>query len=148
MYTTSVPCTGSNVSAMAASAPHSQAKEDSFVAQDMIWKAHVKKEVEAAKKWPEEWGFLTTPFTEVTDEEKGTTRETAIRRSRTSAGPVHHPVENLIKVDPSPPVPQTTQGLVGWRSTVPALQLERYGKTKHPKGDFCKRMNWPAEGIA
>ncbi|XP_040204035.1 uncharacterized protein C20orf85 homolog [Rana temporaria] len=130
-----------------AAAPQSRAKEDSFVAQDMICKSHVKKEKEAAKKWPEEWGFLTTPFTEVTDEEKEQHRKLRLEvREHLRVRPAT-PVENFIKVDPSPAVPQTTQGLVGWRSTVPSLQLERYGKTKHPKGDFCKRMNWSAEGI-
>ncbi|XP_068118170.1 ciliary microtubule inner protein 1 isoform X2 [Hyperolius riggenbachi] len=81
----------------------------------LYWKAHIKKELETTKRWPEDWGFLTMPCDEV---------------------------------DPSPAVPPTTQGLVGWRSSVPKHALERYGKTNYLKGDFCKRMNWPAEGIA
>ncbi|MEE6506442.1 hypothetical protein FKM82_007668 [Ascaphus truei] len=58
------------------------------------------------------------------------------------------PVETYIQVGPSPAVPQTTQGLIGWRSTVPGLQLDRYGTSKYLKGDFCKKMNWPAEGVS
>nr|XP_032827048.1 uncharacterized protein C20orf85 homolog isoform X1 [Petromyzon marinus] len=30
-----------------------------FVAQDEIWKRHVNAELEAAKRWPNTWGFLT-----------------------------------------------------------------------------------------
>ncbi|XP_063815129.1 ciliary microtubule inner protein 1 isoform X2 [Pseudophryne corroboree] len=58
------------------------------------------------------------------------------------------PVETYIKVGPSPAIPQTTQGLIGWRSTIAELQLEHYGRSKYLKGDFCKSMNWPAEGLS
>ncbi|XP_056403452.1 uncharacterized protein C20orf85 homolog isoform X2 [Hyla sarda] len=113
-------------------------------------KAHVKKELETTKSWPENWGFLTTPYNESRTENIMEAKETAPK----SKVPDHMnvrivtPMEQYIKVDPSPALPQTTQGLIGWRSTVPSLQLERYGKTRHLKGDFCKSMSWPAEGIA
>uniref|UniRef100_A0A8C5WID7 Ciliary microtubule inner protein 1 n=1 Tax=Leptobrachium leishanense TaxID=445787 RepID=A0A8C5WID7_9ANUR len=58
------------------------------------------------------------------------------------------PLDVYIKVGPSPSVPQTTQGLIGWRSTIPDLQLERYGRSRFLKGDFCKQMNWPPEGVS
>ncbi|KAM5135955.1 ciliary microtubule inner protein 1 [Mantella aurantiaca] len=131
-----------------AAVTQSRAKDANFVGQDTIWKCHVQKEVEAARKWPEEWGFLTTPFTEVENEEKEEYRKSGRETAEDVRLPSASPLEKSIKVEPSPPVPQTTQGLVGWRSSVPSLQLERYGKAKHMKGDFCKRMNWPAEGIA
>ncbi|XP_018411872.1 PREDICTED: uncharacterized protein C20orf85 homolog [Nanorana parkeri] len=119
-----------------------------FVAQDMIWKTHIEKEVETAKRWPENWGFLTTPFTEVDNEEKEHNQKLPLDIPEHLRVRPATPVEEYIKVGPSPAVPQTTQGLIGWRSTVPSLQLERYGKSKHLKGDFCKRMKWPVEGIA
>nr|DBA21944.1 TPA: hypothetical protein GDO54_013054 [Pyxicephalus adspersus] len=114
----------------------------------MYRKTHIKKEEETAKKWPEEWGFLTGSLTEEKNEEKGQNGKRRVDISEHLRVRPTTPIEKYIKVDPSPAVPQTTQGLVGWRSTIPSLQLERYGKTRHLKGDFCKRMNWPAEGIA
>uniref|UniRef100_A0A670I0D7 Uncharacterized protein n=1 Tax=Podarcis muralis TaxID=64176 RepID=A0A670I0D7_PODMU len=48
-------------------------------------------------------------------------------------------------IDPSPPVPQTTQGFIGWRSTVPGLGLERYSKIISTKGAFYKDVQWPNE---
>ncbi|KAM3921801.1 ciliary microtubule inner protein 1 [Leptodactylus fuscus] len=137
---------------MAAAPQHSpgQGKHCNLVAQDMIWKAHVKKELETTKIWPENWGFLTAPFneprTETVMEAKKVTQQIKVpghMKVRTVT-----PLEQYIKVEPSPALPQTTQGLIGWRSTVPTLQLECYGRPQHVKGDFCKSMNWPAEGIA
>ncbi|CAN2389884.1 protein C20orf85 homolog [Pristimantis euphronides] len=127
-----------------------QGKQDNPVAQDMIWKAHVKKEQETTKMWPENWGFLTElnnePGTENVMNVKYTSRQIKVPdHMRVRAAP---PLELHIKVDPSPAFPPTTQGLIGWRSTIPALQLECYGRPLHFKGDFCKRMNWPAEGMA
>ncbi|XP_075701708.1 ciliary microtubule inner protein 1 isoform X2 [Rhinoderma darwinii] len=117
---------------------------------NMIQKAHVKKELETTRMWPENWGFLTAPYKEPRTENATETKEPA----RQIKVPDHMrvrmvtPMEQYIKVNPSPALPHTTQGLIGWRSTDPALQLERYGRTRHLKGDFCKSMNWPAEGIA
>uniref|UniRef100_A0A8C6X2E2 Ciliary microtubule inner protein 1 n=1 Tax=Naja naja TaxID=35670 RepID=A0A8C6X2E2_NAJNA len=55
------------------------------------------------------------------------------------------PVEKYIKIVPSPPVPQTTQGLIGWRSSVPGLELERYYQIRSSKGAFYKDLKWPNE---
>ncbi|XP_068118171.1 ciliary microtubule inner protein 1 isoform X3 [Hyperolius riggenbachi] len=130
-----------------AAAQQSQSKQSNFVAQDMIWKAHIKKELETTKRWPEDWGFLTMPCDEVENEKGGREVKKLTIPEHLQVRPTT-PVEKYIKVDPSPAVPPTTQGLVGWRSSVPKHALERYGKTNYLKGDFCKRMNWPAEGIA
>uniref|UniRef100_A0A8C9F7K1 Chromosome 20 open reading frame 85 n=1 Tax=Pavo cristatus TaxID=9049 RepID=A0A8C9F7K1_PAVCR len=55
------------------------------------------------------------------------------------------PVEKYIKVNPSPPVPKTSQGFIGWRSAVPELQLERCFQIQSCKGAFFKDLNWPRE---
>ncbi|XP_025041554.1 ciliary microtubule inner protein 1 isoform X3 [Pelodiscus sinensis] len=55
------------------------------------------------------------------------------------------PVEKYIKVYPSPPIPKTTQGFIGWRSSVPGLELERYYQIRSCKGAFHKDLKWPDE---
>lgn len=58
------------------------------------------------------------------------------------------PIEKYIKVGPSPnPVPNTTAKMIGWRSGLPQLQLERYGKYANPKGGLVKQLNWPEEAV-
>ncbi|KAM4691229.1 ciliary microtubule inner protein 1 [Rhinophrynus dorsalis] len=125
-----------------------QGKKINYVAQDRIWKAHIETEMETAKNWPANWGFLTTSHKELlkneVEEKKKRVRLETPEHMRVR--PVT-PVEMYIKVAPSPAVPPTTQGLVGWRSTIPELQLERYGRSRYLKGDFFKQMNWPAEGM-
>ncbi|XP_069507178.1 ciliary microtubule inner protein 1 isoform X2 [Ambystoma mexicanum] len=123
-------------------------KQCNFVAQDQIWKDHVVIELEAAKKWPTSWGFLSTSYQELTKDASGRKTESdqlkvpEHLKVRTTS-----PLEKYIKVSPSPAVPKTTMGLIGWRSTVPGLELERYEPVRHVKGNFFKQMNWPAEGV-
>ncbi|TFK05022.1 uncharacterized protein C20orf85 homolog [Trachemys scripta elegans] len=116
-----------------------------FVAQDNIWKYHVETEFEAAKKWSIKWGFLTTPFEElIKDERKEPTKPKIELPEHLQIRPVT-PVEKYIKVYPSPPIPKTTQGFIGWRSSVPGLELERYYQIRSCKGAFHKDLKWPDE---
>uniref|UniRef100_A0A8D0HH86 Ciliary microtubule inner protein 1 n=1 Tax=Sphenodon punctatus TaxID=8508 RepID=A0A8D0HH86_SPHPU len=118
------------------------AKQFNFVAQDQIWKCHVETEYEAARKWPNRWGFLTTPFEELLKYEKKEPAKPKVELpEHLQIRPVT-PVEKYIKVYPSPPVPKTTQGLIGWRS---GLQLERYHQIRSCKGAFHKDLKWPNE---
>ncbi|KAM4622890.1 ciliary microtubule inner protein 1 [Discoglossus pictus] len=121
-----------------------QGKYYSYVAQDRIWKAHVETEMETTKRWPKRWGFLATPYDQLVEDKHEKVELKIPEHLQVRA---LTPVEKYIKVDPSPEVPKTTQGLVGWRSTIPQLQLERYGTSRYFKGDFCKQMKWPVEGL-
>ncbi|KAM8946849.1 ciliary microtubule inner protein 1 [Pelodytes ibericus] len=124
-------------------------KQDNFVAQDRIWKDHIKTEIETAKKWPESWGYLTTFHDELMkNDTEGMKEMTRLKTPEHMQIRPVTPLDTYIKVGPSPSVPQTTQGLVGWRSAIPELQLERYGRSRFLKGDFCKHMNWPPEGVS
>uniref|UniRef100_A0A8I5N5V2 Ciliary microtubule inner protein 1 n=1 Tax=Papio anubis TaxID=9555 RepID=A0A8I5N5V2_PAPAN len=98
------------------------AERMNLVAQDEIWKYRLKAESEARQNWPQNWGFLTTPFEELIkcEEDLPTPKPKIELPERFRIRPVT-PVEKYIKVLPSPPVPQTTQGFIGWRSAVPGL---------------------------
>ncbi|CAM2102379.1 ciliary microtubule inner protein 1 [Lepidochelys kempii] len=121
------------------------AQQFNFVAQDNIWKYHVETEFEAAKKWSIKWGYLTTPFEElIKDEKKEPTKPKIELPEHLQIRPVT-PVEKYIKVYPSPPIPKTTQGFIGWRSSVPGLELERYYQISSCKGAFHKDLKWPDE---
>ncbi|XP_036387676.1 uncharacterized protein C20orf85 homolog [Megalops cyprinoides] len=114
-----------------------------LVDQDQIWKVHVNVELESAKAWPAKWGFLTESYKEAM-QESNKAKEKIVQLEL----PQHlktrppTPPEKYIKVGPSPPVPQTTQAFIGWRSAVPELQLERYGRVKCGKRSFLKEMGW------
>ncbi|XP_071401223.1 ciliary microtubule inner protein 1-like [Centroberyx affinis] len=110
------------------------------VEQDKIWKAHVEVERESAKAWPNKWGFLTEAYKEYQ-------RESAKLKEVVRVELPHHlktrpptPPEKYIHVGPSPPVPQTTQALIGWRSAQPHLQLENYGMVHHGRRSFLEEL--------
>ncbi|XP_014811403.1 PREDICTED: uncharacterized protein C20orf85 homolog isoform X1 [Calidris pugnax] len=101
------------------------AQSCNFVARDNCWKKLIESELEAAKRWSHKWGFLKTPLEELTEDEKKENTKPKIQLpEHLQVRPVT-PVEKYIKVNPSPPVPKTTQGFIGWRSAVPGLELER-----------------------
>ncbi|XP_062360999.1 ciliary microtubule inner protein 1 isoform X2 [Cinclus cinclus] len=108
-----------------------------FIAQDNYWKKHVEKEEDAAKRWAEKWGFLkTSPEELIGDEKKEDAKPKLQLPDHLQIRPVT-PVEKYIKVLPSPPVPKTTQGFIGWRSGVPALALEHNFQIQSSKGAVC-----------
>ncbi|XP_061584355.1 ciliary microtubule inner protein 1-like isoform X2 [Cololabis saira] len=94
-----------------------------FVHRDEIWKAHVQLEKNSAKVWPNKWGFLTEAYGEYHTESLKLKEE--------------------MKVGPSPPVPPTTQALIGWRSGHSHLQFEKYGLVHHGRRSFLKELGWP-----
>ncbi|XP_077016466.1 ciliary microtubule inner protein 1 [Tamandua tetradactyla] len=122
-----------------------------FVAQDEIWKYRLKAETEARQNWAKNWGFLTTPLEELLkgeQEEPPTPKPKIELPERFRIRPVT-PVEKYIKVLPSPPVPQTTQGFIGWRSGVPGLNkcLEHDYEIRSCKGAYARELGWPPQGI-
>ncbi|XP_034441107.1 uncharacterized protein C20orf85 homolog [Hippoglossus hippoglossus] len=116
-----------------------------FVHQDEIWKAHVNMEKDSAEIWPNKWGFLTEVYREYKLE------NVKLKTSVRVEPPLHlvplpeTPPEKFIQVGPSPPVPQTTQALIGWRSGRAHLQLEKYGPVHHGRRSFLKELGWPLD---
>ncbi|XP_039936091.1 uncharacterized protein C20orf85 homolog [Hirundo rustica] len=109
-----------------------------FIARDNYWKKHIEKEGDAAKRWAEKWGFLKTPLEELIGHEKKEDAKPKLQLpDHLRIRPVT-PVEKYIKVLPSPPLPETTQGFIGWRSSVPALALEHDFQIQSCKGAVCK----------
>ncbi|KAF6284145.1 Low in Lung Cancer 1 [Rhinolophus ferrumequinum] len=126
------------------------AERMNFVTQDRIWRYRLKAETDAWKNWAQNWGFLTTPLQELIQDEE----EPPTPKPKIELPPWFHvrpvtPVEKYIKVLPSPPVPKTTQGFIGWRSAVPSLNkcLEHDYEIRSCKGAYAKELNWPKEGI-
>uniref|UniRef100_A0A8C3RMG4 Chromosome 20 open reading frame 85 n=1 Tax=Chelydra serpentina TaxID=8475 RepID=A0A8C3RMG4_CHESE len=87
---------------------------------------------------------MTTHFLLIKDERKEPTKPKIELPEHLQIRPVT-PVEKYIKVYPSPPIPKTTQGFIGWRSSVPGLELERYYQVRSCKGAFHKDLKWPDE---
>ncbi|XP_039575467.1 uncharacterized protein C20orf85 homolog [Pyrgilauda ruficollis] len=108
-----------------------------FIAKDNNWKNRIENERDAAKRWAEKWGFLKTPLEELLGDEKKEAAKPKLQLpDHLQVRPVT-PVEKYIKVLPSPPVPKTTQGFIGWRSGVPALALEHDYQIQSCKGSVC-----------
>ncbi|KAK2505226.1 hypothetical protein MC885_012270 [Smutsia gigantea] len=136
---------------MAQKPPSTAAAERmNLVAQDEIWKYHLKAEAKAQQNWAQNWGFLTTPLEELLkcEEEPSTPKPQIKLPERVRIRPVT-PVEKYIKVLPSPPVPKTSQGFIGWRSGVPGLNkcLEHDYEIRSSKGTYAKELSWPKQGI-
>ncbi|KAM5246159.1 ciliary microtubule inner protein 1 [Ctenodactylus gundi] len=126
------------------------AERMNLVAQDEIWRYRLKAESEARKNWAHKWGFLTTPFEElIQDEEEPHTPKPKIELPEHFRIRPVTPVEKYIKVLPSPPVPQTTQGFIGWRSAVPGLNkcLQHDHEIRSCKGAYARELGWPEKGI-
>ncbi|XP_001377639.1 uncharacterized protein C20orf85 homolog [Monodelphis domestica] len=120
-----------------------------FVAQDEIWKNRLETESKARQNWFKKWGFLTIPMEELLRREGDVPKPPKPKielPAHLRIRPVT-PVEKYIKVLPSPPVPKTTQGFIGWRSTIPGLELERNYKIISCKGAYSKQLKWPEAGI-
>ncbi|XP_037621890.1 uncharacterized protein C20orf85-like [Sebastes umbrosus] len=114
------------------------------VHRDEIWKAHVKVEKNSADIWPNKWGFLTEAYKEYQRENvklKEALREEHPHQHLAARPPT--PQENITQVGPSPPVPKTTQALIGWRSAHSHLQLEKYAAVRHGRRSFLKELGWP-----
>ncbi|XP_044926575.1 uncharacterized protein C20orf85 homolog isoform X2 [Mustela putorius furo] len=113
-------------------------------------KYRLKSETEARQNWAQNWGFLTTPLKELLEgeEEPPAPKPKIELPERFRIRPVT-PVEKYIKVLPSPPVPKTTQGFIGWRSGVPGLNkcLEHDYEIRSCKGAYARELGWPKQGI-
>ncbi|XP_056157932.1 uncharacterized protein C20orf85-like, partial [Lampris incognitus] len=113
---------------------------------DQVWKVHVKMERESAEAWPNKWGFLIDTYREI-QKENAKLKEVAGKLELP-----HHlrtqpptPPEKYIHVSQSPPVPQTTQALIGWRSAQSQCQLPNYGEVHHGRCSFLKELGWSLE---
>ncbi|EDL85112.1 rCG40914 [Rattus norvegicus] len=124
------------------------AERMNLVAQDEIWKYRLKAESEARQNWPSKWGYLTTSMKELLegDEEPHTPKPKVELPSHFRVHPVS-PLDKYIKILPSPPVPKTTQGFIGWRSGLPLYCLEKYTEIRSCKGAYARDLRWPKQGV-
>ncbi|KAK2861629.1 hypothetical protein Q5P01_001162 [Channa striata] len=117
-----------------------------FVHQDEIWKAHVKAEKHLAEDWPNKWGFLTEVYKEYERESVKLKNTVTVNLPQLPGPRPATPPQKYIHVGPSPPVPQTTQALIGWRSGHMRLHLDNYGTVHHGRRSFLKELGWPPDG--
>nr|XP_038961804.1 uncharacterized protein C20orf85 homolog isoform X1 [Rattus norvegicus] len=54
---------------------------------------------------------------------------------------------SMKEILPSPPVPKTTQGFIGWRSGLPLYCLEKYTEIRSCKGAYARDLRWPKQGV-
>ncbi|XP_061076926.1 ciliary microtubule inner protein 1-like isoform X2 [Conger conger] len=117
-----------------------EGKQCNLVNHDEIWKVHINMELESAKSWPQKWGFLTESYNQAMQESsKVTDRILKLELP-----------EHLRTRPPTPPEEylETTQAFIGWRSAVPGLQLERYGRVQCGKKSFLKELGWALDGCS
>uniref|UniRef100_A0A4W3JCH9 Uncharacterized protein n=1 Tax=Callorhinchus milii TaxID=7868 RepID=A0A4W3JCH9_CALMI len=107
----------------------------------------IEFESESAKKWTNKWGFLITARDQIEAEEKQKRSTCRIETPEHLKVRPATPISKYIQVEPSPPVPKTTQGFIGWRSGIPELGLERFGSIKKVKLSFVNQMKWPEDCV-
>uniref|UniRef100_A0A3Q4BG14 Uncharacterized protein n=1 Tax=Mola mola TaxID=94237 RepID=A0A3Q4BG14_MOLML len=110
-------------------------------------KAHVNVEKDSARVWPNKWGFLTGAHEEVNITFKSYFLLASEYLFRLVILLVTVLVTSVIsdsslQVSPSPPVPQTSQAFIGWRS---GHRLEKYGTVRYGRRSFLRELGWPAE---
>ncbi len=44
-------------------------------------------------------------------------------------------------------IPKTASQMIGWRSTDPTCQLEKYGRYSKGRQTITKSLKWPNEGV-
>ncbi|XP_077433425.1 ciliary microtubule inner protein 1-like [Vanacampus margaritifer] len=106
-----------------------------FVHQDEIWKAHINAEKDLADAWPNKWGFLTQLCKEYEVDSMNLQNASSAVPPKRATGPP--------EVAASPPLPQTSQAVIGWRSAHAHLGLERSGMVRHGRRSFLKELGWP-----
>lgn len=112
-----------------------------FVAIDEIHKDHVKKEQVAHKNWQKNHGYMIDEIYK-TDEELQNCG-VSVREEEPDWK------EKLpVQVGKSPPMPLTSSGQIGLRSTKKDCLLDIYDNdgTNFKKSDILKRFKWPREG--
>jgi hypothetical protein len=121
-----------------------------YVANDEIWKSHVNMEWSASKKWPQNWGFMTTSYKDLANQVLPPKTEVSpkVELPESLQPPPITPIEKYIKIGQSPAYPDTSTGFVGWRSTKGDCSLEIYGSYAKGKGGLIKQLNWPHEAIS
>jgi len=119
-----------------------------YVGQDQIWKDHVSHEKSAAKEWPGNWNFLTTKYDDLVKDDFPKQEKHTVEPPAHMRIPPVTPLAERVTVHPTDkPVPRTTSGMIGWRSTEERLRLEKYGKYASGKGGLVKQLKWPIEAI-
>lgn len=115
------------------------------VSIDEIQKDHVRKEIVASKHWASKFQYYKDENIKMQEEMKALQAETSHLAEETSDWRESLPVA---RPEPSPKMPTTTAGRIGWRSSLQQYKLEIYGDHGNcRRGDIVKKFEWPSEGL-
>jgi len=123
--------------------------EHNYVGENQIWKDHVDHETASSKNWSKTWQFMKTDYKDLIKEDypDACKKKTIPIPKHLQVAPAP-PLEELVTAYPSiKPVPKTTYGQIGWRSSDKELSLEKYGRYCRPKGGLIGQLKWPYEAI-
>lgn len=141
-------------------------------------KDHVRHELQSLRRWPEEWSFLTREYCRVNkrlvgdrvtpdpddegifcDSESGSASKHEEnlpsgngeqKTSKFEPCRTKITLPPIVNMDPSSVFPRTTSALIGWKSSKPAHQLEKYGRyAPNSRGQqgILKLLKWPSQGL-
>jgi len=136
---------------MGSKQPNSHIKVINFVDHDEIWKQHVRKEIKAAKEWPDDYGFIV-------DNQKETEKKFIdLRENKANKQKVklpadivprpNTPMETYLTTAESGKFPIQASKNVGWRSGKDDCALEIYGGYARRNGSLYMQLGWPIEGL-
>ena len=139
-----------------------------FVAIDEIHKDHVKKEQVAHKNWKKNHGYMIDEIYKVSKLAKNAAFPIALmlifNHQQWKSFQTDEELQNCgvsvreeepdwkeklpVKVGKSPPMPLTSSGQIGLRSTKKDCLLDIYDNdgNNFKKSDILKRFKWPREG--
>ncbi|XP_037790706.1 uncharacterized protein LOC119586077 [Penaeus monodon] len=92
------------------------------VTDDLIWRSVVRGEASSAKRRQADYGSAQCVVQYTYSPSSASSSRSSSADHRRAEGS-----SQLSSIQAGPPLPTTSAGVIGWRSSLPDLQLERFG---------------------